>query len=291
MTSRNPSQQRVRRLGVTLIELLVVMAVIGILVGILVPVLGPMIFRGSEFVISTELTQLNQSVENFKTEYGFYPPDFSDINNAAEFNAYLVKIAPNHQENVNQWWSDVGVNLNPSNALVFWLGGLRNSAQYPLSYDHDGNPATARLSAPIYSPTAAIQSAVGDRKVFFEFKTERINVTGNVGSYGQAKGNTQLPYIYFNSDYIVDPGTGPVEKFYNEPVTGDTVRPYLKTPGVAGEYKNNDRFQIIAPGLDNRYGTYETTGIPNWQISPHVQTHRDNLTNFSDGGRLDKDIQ
>ena len=287
MTSRIPSQQRERRLGVTLIELLVVMAVIGILVGILVPVLGPMIFRSSEFVIATEVSQLELAVEKFKNEYGFYPPDFSNMTEA-EFRSYLVKIAPNHQENVSQWWSDVGVNLNPSNALVFWLGGLRNSAQYPLSYEDPSSPGT-RLSAPIISANAAIQNAVGDRKVFFEFKSNRINIVGNVGSYGQAKGNPALPYIYFNSDYV-DIGSG-LEKAYTEANTGDVVRPYLKVPGVAGEYQNHDKFQIIAPGLDNRYGTYEAAGVPNWTINPHVRLHRDNISNFSNGGRLDKDLQ
>ncbi len=270
------------------IELFAVIVVVVILIAILVPVLGPInSHRPDDFqIMKVEITHLDYVIENFKTEFGFYPPDFSTINSADEFNVYLLKIAPNHREDVANWWGEVGCKLDPSNALVFWLSSLRDDPVYPLSYDHDNNPATARLFAPIYSHSEAVQDAVGDRKVFFEFKPERIHVTGNVASYGQANGNTELPYIYFNSDYIDRSGN---EKTYTEPVTGDVVRPYLKIAGVVGEYQNQHKFQIIAPGNDNRYGTYGATGTPNWKINPHVQTHRDNLTNFSNGYRLDSE--
>jgi hypothetical protein len=76
----------------------------------------------------------------------------------------------------------------------------------------------------------------------------------------------------------------------------DRIFPYLTTPGfytktayVPTEFRNPNKFQIIAPGLDNRYGDYNTIGDPNWTLNPQIRRHRDNIVNYSEG-RLDKDL-
>ena len=287
MQAQQPPPPQPKRNQITLFEFFAVIVVLAIVIGILVPVLGPMNSGRGEFIVAAEITQLDMAIENFYTEYGFYPPDFSDIHNASEFNEYLLKFAPDHREDLDAWWREVGSRLNPSNALVFWLSGLRNSRQYPLSYDHDGNESTPRMMAPVHTENPKLRELIGERKVFFEFKRDRLQVSGNVSAYGQAKGNTQLPYIYFCSSYRKRSGK---EKSFTEATTGDMVRPYLESPSVADVYHNQDRFQIIAPGLDNRYGTYGN-GVPDWQASPYFELHRDNNTNISNGRRLDSLIE
>ena len=329
------------RAAVTLVELLVVMVVIGILVGILVPVLGPMIWRSNEFVIQSEISQLETAIDQFNNEYGFYPTDFSEFDGLADADAvtllkqYLVKIAPNHTQSDAQllsWWQNVGTNLDPSSALVFWLSGLRDSAQYPLT-DSAGTVATA------YSFDGG---AAGDRKVFFDFQSDRLTISGNVATYGQAKGNSSLPYIYFSANAREFGGSGYREyqrlnsaspnvfqfKYFREPLTGDYVMPYLnlgsrpdtfqglETSLAANttEFFKPNSFQIIAAGLDNRYGGYGadssdledtdaewaawslsnfSTGNdnPNWSLSHLLPQHRDNVVNFKDQGRLDSDLE
>jgi len=271
-----------KSLGMTLVELLIVMVVIGILIGILVPVLGPILIGSGEFVIVNEVTQLDLAVEKFKDEKGFYPPDFTTINNINDLKTYLVKLAPNHTQTdaqLTNWMAAVGNNLGPSSSLVFWLSGLRNSAQFP-------------LTLPDGTIIAAYQGAGDqeDRLTYFEFKSDRLLVSGQVAAYGQAKGNKTLPYIYFNSAYA---DVNDIPKSFTVS-TGETVVPYPKTPGdFAGEFLNHNKTQIIAPGMDGRYGNYVLSGspsIPNaWTTVDNLPTHRDNITNFV-GGRLDKNL-
>lgn len=289
MKSQFPSQTRSRssRLGVTLVELLVVMAVIGILIGILVPVVGPMVWRASEHVIHTEQTQLSMQIEAFNNKYGFYPPDFSQINTPQDFLPYLNKISNNHNElglhpdgsgdtRLERWWNEVGVNITPATALPFWLSGLRSSSQYPLTHPDTGVPAVA------YSVDGG---ATGEREVFFDFKADRLLIVGNVAGYGQPKGDRNLPYIYFSSDYSdVTTSSGSKEFLAT---TGELIVPYRENG--TGNYFEQFKFQIISPGLDNKYGSYQSTTAPNWTNVTDIKTHRDNIMSFK-GGRLDKDL-
>lgn len=61
--------------GFTLVELLVVIAIIAILTSILVPSLGYVMERAQRAKVKATITQLEQAVFNYKTEYGGFPPD------------------------------------------------------------------------------------------------------------------------------------------------------------------------------------------------------------------------
>ncbi len=102
-----------KRSGFTLTELLIVTTIIGLLVGMLAVAGGRVITTSREFAVTSEIKQMSQSIEKFKTKYGFYPPSFEQFKRtvntgdttdltiiAAEANQilpYLNKIAPNHQ--------------------------------------------------------------------------------------------------------------------------------------------------------------------------------------------------
>ena len=153
---RLPNSDLRLRKAFTLVELLIVLTVIGILVGLLIPAISGGMNAARRTAIRTEMIQLEQAIESFKTEYGFYPPSFEQFNRDPsaqdqaegrnQFLAYLNRIAPNHQENSSSfagapagssrlsiWWGKVGRHLDQRTSMVFWLSGLCKSKQFPLT--------------------------------------------------------------------------------------------------------------------------------------------------------------
>lgn len=273
-----------RRAGFTLTELLVVIAIIGLLVGMLAVALGPAIWRTDEAVITQEVVQLDAAIEKFEEEYGFYPPDFTYINSAADMAPYLNKISRNHAEyslfppghprenevRAEVWWEVYGqyVRANRQAALVFWLSHLYKNSQFPL--------------------TAGLDNSEFD--TYFDFKNERLGEVqpGVVDTSGavpfrmpgvyvfyQAKG-PQIPYAYFNhtaysSNQIAPPEGGMVP-------TNGFAAPYLKDV-TNGIFFKPESFQIIAAGLDGEYGPGD------WILNgdPAHKGDQDNITNFAEG--------
>ena len=150
------SKRSAFRLGFTLVELLIVITVIGILVGLLLPAINSAVRTSRELAIRTEMVQIEQAIESFRTEYGFYPPSFEQFDRStaggvdhpglSAFLRFLNRVAPNHQEastantfmgsaepRVVDWWNNVGRFLDQQGSLVFWLSGLCESKQFPLT--------------------------------------------------------------------------------------------------------------------------------------------------------------
>lgn len=67
------SLQRIRS-GFTLIELLTVIAIIGVLVAFTIPVLRSIQRRTKITVARAEMAGIETALENYKAQYGFYPP-------------------------------------------------------------------------------------------------------------------------------------------------------------------------------------------------------------------------
>ena len=155
--NRRSSQFRIPnsefRLGFTLVELLIVITVIGILVGLLLPAINGAMRSARELAMRTEMVQIEQAVESFKTEYGFYPPSFEQFDRmwrptsvgdpgVSDFLRLLNRVAPNHQEAIQRalatdlqvrveprivdWWNNVGQFLDAGEFLcVLAVGALR----------------------------------------------------------------------------------------------------------------------------------------------------------------------
>ncbi len=171
-----------RRSAFTLVELLIVITVIGILVGLLLGAIVPAFKRANEFAIQTEMTQLERAVENFKTQYGFYPPSFIRIQNPGDVTGdgnindddriaallpYINRIAPNHNETainsvtgntfIFDWWDNVGRQIDYSTGqdLVFWLAGLSKNKQRPLTSDSEKDVFYDFKNGQLYLPPGA----------------------------------------------------------------------------------------------------------------------------------------
>ena len=127
--------------GFTLIELLVVIAIIGVLVALLVPVALGAIAKAKAAAISVEVGEIAKALQQFKIQYGTFPPDFSLANSAPggqqspdaqQLEQFLTRnfrardanrdrfINPNNKNGHPFNWTDLG--LDPSEALFFWLG-------------------------------------------------------------------------------------------------------------------------------------------------------------------------
>lgn len=242
-SSINYTRNRVRS-GFTLVELLIVITIIGLLVGLLAVVGGGVIGTAREFSVNSEIIQMSQSVEKFNTQYGFYPPSFEQFKRtvntgddapigvvqaeALQILPFLNKISPNHQElspspimsratagysRLDDWWEFVGCNLDQSTSLQFWLAGLFQNKQFPLT---GGLTPAISGNTNLYIPVAYNVDVFidgtpippgFDREVLFEFETNRMTpvdildsgvtlrpITQYVMEYGKTSGF--LFYVY-----------------------------------------------------------------------------------------------
>ena len=250
MTAYQPTKPN--RPGFTLVELLIAMTVIAILAGLVTVAAARVLNTTREFAIKSEMTQLEQALEQFEIEYGFYPPSFRDIDAAADLLPFLNRIAPNHGEGngsdglgLETWWDDTGQhlfgsanhspevpdpNLRPGSDLVFWLSGLSKNRQFPLS-------------------------GGGERQVFFEFASDRLNFSNDpaivdVASYAQP-GRRPSPYLYRDAGTYL-PTAGNNDGAYTFPgTTADNLMDAETMPDVFNAiFPNPNTFQLITAGLD-----------------------------------------
>lgn len=278
-----------RKSGFTLVELLVVIAIIGILVGILIPAVGAARRAAAEASINTDVNAVEVAMEQFKNRHGFYPPDMSEIDTVNEFLPYLNRIARNHNEGngsagtgLQIWWDQVGSRLDPETSILFWLTGLAENAQYPLTYV---DSAGTRVALPAFN--RGVEDINGNdvpRQPFLDPRPGQVvatDISEMLARYNQSAGAELLPIVYFSeSAYDLYVGTGVL---YTTS-TGQSVAPYFDsstttfTEGVPTASK--DSFQVIAAGVDGLFGT---TG----DVIGLNSEDNDNICSFADG-RLQK---
>ena len=212
---------RRHRSGFTLTELLIVITIIGLLVGLLTVAGSGAIRTSREFAVNSEIVQLNQAIESFNTKYGFYPPSFeqfkrqSNGSSTAAFVAleanqllpFLNKIAPNHSEliqshtapgfrRIDDWWRRVGVNLNQQTSLQFWLSGVCQNKQFPLTGGFMTDPYLPKaFNIDEFVTGVPIGTGGLEREVFYDFDQQRFVEIGDLA------GTANFPVAQYNMNH------------------------------------------------------------------------------------------
>lgn len=288
---RNSLVRPAGRRGFTLIELMMVIAIIGVLVAILAVALGPIMNKGPEMVTRNDINQLGIALENFKNDFGFYPPSqmilcanctaysTSDLR-ANDSKAYMLKMFPR----IATLWSTNGVKWNPSSlpgdspilsgdqCLVFFLGGIQTKDPttgvlqcngFPRDPNDFAKPPSQWTSTP-YGP-------------YFEFKSDRLTDqistrTGSTGFFSYMDGYKQkapngLPSVYayfssgkrrngYNMYFPMGFTRGDCSSLTNVfDSAGNSPPlgpfPYEQSPN---NFHNPNSFQIISAGKDGVFG-------------------------------------
>ena len=224
----------------------------------------------------------------------------------------LQRIAPNHREfdgsftiggdiPIVAWYKARGQYLNSTNALSFWLGGgLSDSKIFPLSefLQRDGE------STSVYA--ARIENL--QNKVFYDFKdnlaVDPLGYWEPGGASNQPDSNvfasandvplvlrspvqyaTTKPLLYF-TDSGKPASTYPVNSLFTpynfsnsslelKSIAVGEATPVVPAGDTSGAFFGDEKFQLIAPGLDEEYGWPTTAGV-------YPSTFRDDICSFSD---------
>lgn len=299
------------RRGFTLVEMLVVITIIGILVALLIPTVGGVMKRTRNAAMAVELQDLSRALEAYKSFANDYPPDFT---NAAAITAHISKAFPRNTRPINGtngWWTNTPANwtvpnqtnnldrgeppnLDPAEALVFWLSLLSTNPRDPLSGAHI--------------------AYAGERKVLFTFdQTRLVDLDGDLWPEYVPKYGKGAPYVYFDGrvvggKYAYDTAVYPKAALPPQPATVQVVRPY-RSNTVVNTTRDNGRtqpynnptnynlnewlkpgaFQIICAGQDSEFGieyvvsnavVFKEFPRPNFTIAGAPD--EDNLADFSE---------
>jgi len=204
--------------------------------------------------MALEVSSLRQATEIFKSEVGVYPPDFSgnDSDDQKQIAKTLGALS-DHGETK----SITTRNLDPSEALVFWLSGFSRE---------EGKPLTGQNKRP-----------------FYDFDQSRLRDGDGFEEYYPS--GTKTPFVYFHLEPTETKFDGehllPARLVLNGAAS---IRPYI-TEETRGDAKNFEA-QIICAGLDDAIGSGGV--FPN--AIGYAADDDDNITSFSCGKTLEDSI-
>lgn len=328
------------RAGFTLIELMGVILIIAILIAIALPAFNAVMRNARMTAARSEMAAIGTSIAEFKSQFNMEPPSYID------FRPVGGEIPPQTKAILRQMFpqidlsSDADMNGQPdyiprldavgllgkefkgSEALVFFLGGMRQSGTTELT-GFSKNPAN-----PFVPPTAGQSNRIGP---FFEFDSGRLRERkggppdnpsaevplsrdGNLVYLDKLPGQS-MPILYASTartgslaevDVRATPRTFPPDKdeevlddFYNDgflpidqdgnfnPADFNPATPKAQRYGLykksSGESWSSGGFILVSPGSDATYGR---GGLFSPGSTANINSRdADNLTNFH-GGQL-----
>ncbi len=274
-TWKRTGASRLRR-GFTLVELLVVIAIIGVLVGLTVPAVFGVRASFERSAVKFEVQALSDAIENYRSKTGDYPPDGSSWTvTERHFRKAFPNILSSELSLINP---ANGVQIDPAEALVFFLGGFSTDAQRPFTgkggpfvkvgtgYQYNGSRDNSYFEFPIGRLTLDGSGASNDETMFAGATSDVFPVFMSRNNVPKFAGT---PYAYFDSRTYLSPSSNGTFLNCYQPsnvasVTtagsprGDlgAVRPFLESVSATGNpvFENPKTFQIQTAGGDGRFG-------------------------------------
>jgi len=265
MIVNKPSEER--RRGFTLIEMLVVVTIIGILAGLITAAALRARTRAKIALIVLEVSELDAACKMFKEKFGEYPPDGSDTAATARF---ILKAFPRKDP-----LKPGPPGIDPSTALVFWLGGYPTPPPDSLLNGFSADPAdpfnaTAAARILPFFDFGTFSRIAGDRT--FRLIAKDPNNPLLFYYRPTKEGTPNIGYMYFRAQNRAYSGAGA-----------------MKDGRIAAQpWMNPDSFQIRAGGWgqDVTIGPSQLFGVG----TGYQTADWDDITNFS-GGTLEDAIQ
>lgn len=290
-----------RRSGFTLVEILVVIAIIGVLVALTVPAVNLAYRTIKKRAIALECQAIAQAVEAYRTKYDDYPPDGADVTlMTRHLRKAFPNISPTEVALITGSFPLPGGNLpvasgtlagsamDPSEALVFFLGGFSDDPVFPFSgpggpliimddsspavqvkSNHSGNISSVQYNPDRQNPLYPFNQAQLTLAVTggLTASSEDAALTGGAADLLPAyhPAGLQMPFVYFDSRTYQQSTIA--NRFAT--VSAGIVYPYRSTAintkynpadnSVISRNKyfrfvNEKTFQIVSAGLDDNYG-------------------------------------
>ena len=308
--------RRTGRGGFTLTELLVVIAIIAVLASLTTVGVLRALDTAKQTRMKTELDSLDLAMKAYKEKYGSYPPCDLRSTNATAIKAHVARAFPRYA-NISTVMTDLaavadanGSNFRPDQALVFWLGGfnpditqpflnlntLTKAQRTPAFFDFDQSRLATVPSIPAptvsglsYFPAGMKADATGAPYIYWDpgsiTTTTTAPITTN-STYGSiVVSSTTVTPNTFNSAGTLFTNAGTATPYWS-----DTTNP--GTTDATENWANIDSFQLIASGMDGKYGVAGTTTTTRlyptgtgYDLSTALADD-DNVTNFCAKARL-----
>ncbi len=254
--------------GFTLVELLVVIAIIGVLAALGTAAALNAFGRGKQVRVTLEMQQLANAIEQFKNDYGAYPPNVfnqttitaaEQTRNASNVLLMMKKARPRSTEfnvaaNADTPLNNISVvsiqGLSPAEALVFWLQGFSEDPQRPLTgtdlqattIDDNGANVQGVLTIDSFTPSYEFdetrlrlsRDASGQRR-FLTVHRDDGSANGielQIQLYEYLAPGTDEPYVYFDTSretpQQVLTNWATTEFFYQSPNGSGVIFPLKK---------------------------------------------------------------
>jgi prepilin-type N-terminal cleavage/methylation domain-containing protein len=314
------------RRAFTLVEMLVVLGIIAVLVALLAPAVMAAINNARRAAIAAEISSLDDAVTAYQQKRSDFPPNFRDYDAfIRHVRKCYPKTTPAHLAAVvAAVWPGYTVTSPPpagtvpaideGESLVFWLYLVDNNPREPFTAllvgtgNHPTIPAT--LSNTLLAATSA-------EKVF-PFKEDRLVTSDNdaMPSY-RALYSKETFYLYVDARSYEELTAVDTIRAFGELTSLGTARPYwsearatMVNPVTSEPHPwkphfkpvNPTSFQIICAGQDGLFGD-DPPGPPiypgakffpsgGWTEGGrgYMPEDNDNMTNFSEGRRLEDHI-